>query len=137
MSLCDPVADMFNRIRNAGQARHDSVDVPHSALKGEICGVLKREGFIRSFAAEGEGSTKVLRVQLKYDKPGQSADRLHVIRGIERISKAGCRRYSSAAKLPRVRSGTGMAILTTSKGLMTDRDARRQSIGGEVLCHIW
>jgi len=136
MSLCDPVADMLNRIRNAGQAGHDTVDIPFSGLKDEICRVLKREGFITDYGAEGAGSRKTLHVHLKYDKPG-SPDRLHVIRGIERISKTGCRRYATAAKMPRVRSGTGMAILTTSKGLMTDRDARRQSVGGEILCHIW
>ena len=136
MSLCDPVADMFNRIRNAGNAHLDAVDVPFSRMKDDICGVLKREGFIRDYAADGEGRAKVLHVTLKYDK-AEGADRIHVIRGIRRISKPGCRQYASASKLPRVRSGTGMAILTTSKGLMTDRDARRQSIGGEVLCHIW
>lgn len=136
MSLCDPVADMFNRLRNAGQARHDTVDVPFSGLKGEICSVLKREGFILDYAVEGAGSAKTLHVHLKYDKPG-SPDRAHVIRGLERVSKSGCRRYATADKMPRVRSGTGMAILTTSKGLMTDRQARRQSVGGEVLCHIW
>lgn len=136
MSLCDPVADMFNRIRNAGQALHDTVDVPFSGLKDEICRVLKREGFIRDYATEGDGSAKMLHVHLKYDK-AEGADRIHVIRGLQRVSKAGCRQYASATKLPRVRSGTGMAILTTSKGLMTDRDARRQSVGGEVLCHIW
>jgi small subunit ribosomal protein S8 len=136
MSLSDPVADMFNRIRNAGQAGHDTVDVPFSGLKDEICRVLKREGFILDYAADGAGSRKMLHVHLKYDKPG-SPERAHVIRGLERVSKSGCRCYATAAKMPRVRSGTGMAILTTSKGLMTDREARRQSVGGEVLGHIW
>jgi small subunit ribosomal protein S8 len=136
MSLNDPVADMLNRIRNAGNAHLKTVDAPYSKLKDELCRVLKREGLIREYAVEGDGVRKALRIQLKYDR-AEGAGRIHVIRGLRRISTPGCRRYAAADKLPRVRSGTGMAILTTSRGLMTDREARKQSIGGEVLCHVW
>ena len=132
MSVCDPVGDMLARIRNAGRAGHPEVALPHSRLKGEICRVLKKEGFIRDYTTESASGHRVLRLVLKY-----AADRTPVIRGMRRVSKPGCRRYAATGKLKGVRSGTGMAILTTSSGIMTDRDARRARVGGEVMCHVW
>ena len=127
----DPIADMLTRLRNAGRAGHPTAEVPHSRLKGELARVLKREGFIRDYTTEPQGARRVLKLHLKY-AAGEP-----VIQGLRRISTPGCRRYVRADRLPRVRSGIGMAILTTSAGLMTEREARRRKVGGEVICHIW
>lgn len=130
MSMSDPIADMLTRIRNAHMAALEKVDIPHSKLKGEIARVLKREGYIADYAIEG--GTRTLRVFLKYTN-----DQEPVIRGIKRESKQGRRVYVGADNLPRVLSGLGIAILSTSTGLMTDKEARKQHIGGEVLCSVW
>jgi small subunit ribosomal protein S8 len=130
MSMSDPVADMLTRIRNAHMAALEKVDIPHSKLKGEIARVLKREGYILDFAIEG--GKRTLRVFLKY-----SSDLEPVIRGIKRVSRPGRRVFVSADDLPRVLSGLGTAILSTSSGLMTDKEARKQHVGGEVVCSVW
>jgi small subunit ribosomal protein S8 len=132
MSVSDPIADMLTRIRNASSARLDVVQMPHSAMKSEIARVLKKEGFIKDFMTEGGGGKKNLRVHLKYG-PGHSP----VIRGLRRISKPGLRRYVQTTKVPRVVGGMGVAILTTSQGIMSDRDARTAKTGGEVICYVW
>ncbi len=132
MSLCDPVADMLTRIRNAVGAKLEVVQMPHSILKSEIARILKREGFIKDFVTEGHGGKKNLRVHLKYGPEGSE-----VIRGLRRISKPGLRRYVRSDKMPRVVGGMGIAIISTSKGIKTDRDAREEKIGGEVLCYVW
>ena len=132
MSVSDPIADMLTRIRNASQARLDVAQMPHSAMKSEIARVLKKEGFIKDFVTEGGGGKKNLRVYLKYG-PGQAP----VIRGLRRISKPGLRRYVQTTKVPRVVGGMGIAVLTTSQGIMTDREARAAKTGGEVICFVW
>ncbi len=136
MSLNDPLADLLTRIRNGLHARLDAVDVPYSRMKEKLCRVLVREGFLAGVAVEGDPPRRLLRVGLKYDRPA-GPDRQPVIRGLRRVSKPGCRRYVAEDALRRVRSGTGVAILTTSQGLMTDREARRRRVGGEVICHVW
>lgn len=132
MSVCDPIADMLTRIRNALRAGQDAVVVPHSVLKGEIARVLKKEGFIADYVAEKQSGHKVLRIELKY-----GPDRTPVIRGLRRVSKPGLRQYATAKKVPLVVGGMGIAVLSTSRGIMTDREARAQKIGGEVLCYVW
>lgn len=132
MSLCDPIADMLTRIRNAHRAGLEMVQMPHSSLKSEVARVLKKEGFVADFVTEGQGGKKNLCVYLKYG-PNQSP----VIRGLRRVSKPGLRRYVSNKKIPRVVGGMGVAVLSTSKGVMTDRDARKAKLGGEVICYVW
>lgn len=132
MSVCDPIADMLTRIRNASRAGLEVAQMPHSAMKSEIARVLKKEGFIADYVTEGHGGKKNLRVYLRY-----SAGRAPVIRGLKRISRPGLRRYAQAAKAPRVVGGMGIAILTTSQGILTDREARASKVGGEVLCYAW
>jgi small subunit ribosomal protein S8 len=132
MSMTDPIADMLTRVRNACRARHPSVDVPASKLKREVARVLAEERFIDNFAYYDDGKQGQLRLYLRYDKESES-----IIQGIRRLSKPGLRRYASKGEIPRVRRGLGVAILSTSRGVMTDRDARRAGIGGEVLCSIW
>jgi small subunit ribosomal protein S8 len=134
MNVTDPIADMLTRIRNASSAKLDVTEMPHSILKGEVARILKKEGFIADYVTEGHGGKKNLRVFLKY---GAGASRPPVIRGLRRISKPGLRRYVATTKLPRVMGGMGLAILSTSKGILTDREAREQKAGGEVLCHVW
>jgi small subunit ribosomal protein S8 len=131
MSWSDPIADMLTRIRNAHRAELDVVDVPHSRLKAEITRILKREGYIVDYTVEG-AVRKTIRVYMKYVEGHKPA-----IRGIRRESKAGRRVYVPASKVPRVLSGMGIAILSTSTGIMTDNEARQQHIGGEVLCAVW
>ena len=132
--MTDPIADMLTRIRNANTAMHDTVVMPGSKLKGALAEVLKQEGYIEGFSlADAEGRPgKSLEIKLKY-----SADRKRVISGIQRVSKPGLRVYSRAEAVPRVLGGLGVAVLSTSKGLMTDRDARKQNIGGEIICYVW
>ena len=130
MSWSDPIADMLARIRNAYMAHLETVDFQHSKLKGEIVRVLKREGFLNDFVVEGSPK-KVMRVYLKY------AGREPAIRGLRRDSAPGGRRTARVAKIPRPLGGMGLAILSTSEGIMTDREARKRKIGGEVLCTVW
>lgn len=132
MSVSDPISDMLTRIRNAARAGAPEVAMPHSRLKGEIARILKAEGYIKDFAADKEGVHKSLRLQLRYRAGDES-----IIRGLRRVSKPGLRRYVAVDKVPRVVGGLGVAILSTSRGLMTDREARQANVGGEVLCYIW
>ena len=131
MSLADPIADMLTRMRNAHRASLDVVELPHSKIKGEITRILKREGFITDYVVEG-GVKKVLRVYLKYTEAREP-----VIRGVKRESKTGRRAYVTAEEIRPVLGGMGVAILSTSSGIMTDKDARKQRVGGEVLCSVW
>ena len=132
MSMTDPIADLLTRIRNALQAGFPTVEAPASRLKEELCRVLKEEGYIRDYTREEDGKQGLLRVTLKY-----SADRTPVITGIRRISKPSLRVYTGKREVRLVRSGLGISIVTTSKGVMTDRRARRENVGGEVLCEVW
>ena len=132
MSMSDPIADLLTRIRNAQQANKRWVDVPSSNLKKRICLIFKEEHFIRDFILVTDNKQGVLRIFLSYDHNAAP-----VIEGITRISRPGRRIYASAKKLPRVRGGLGIAILTTSKGVVSDKVARRLLVGGEVLCHVW
>ena len=132
MSMTDPVADMLTRIRNACKAKHRKVDVPASNLKREIARILKEQHFIQAYAYMEDEKQGALRLYLKYDKDEES-----VIRGIERISRPGLKQYVKKKKIPKVLSGLGMAILSTSHGVMTDREARRAGVGGEVICYVW
>lgn len=137
MSLSDPIADMLTRIRNAVEVGHPSVAMPSSKMKVSIAKILKDEGYIESYSvADGDRpSHKVLRIRLKY--VGERRDRQPVISGIERISKPGRRYYAKRHELPRVLSGMGTAIISTPKGVMTDRRARQLGVGGEVICKVW
>ena len=130
--ITDPISDMLTRIRNANRARHDHVDVPASRLKMEIARILKDEGFIADWHRIDRGAQGVLRVTLKYG-PRKEA----VLSGLTRLSRPGLRWYTGRADIPRVRGGLGVAILTTSRGVMTDRQARRLGVGGEVICYVW
>lgn len=130
--LTDPIADTLTRIRNANTAGHEKVDIPSSRLKVEIARILKEEGFVKGYKVIEDSKQGILRVYLKYG-PGNE----RVLRGIVRASKPGLRVYARARKVPRVLSGMGIAIVSTSKGVMTDREARSQAVGGEVLCYIW
>ena len=128
----DPIADMLTRIRNANALRYESVSMPHSKIKENIAVILKKEGFITDFASEGEGTKKTLTINLKYGPTGE-----RVITGLKRISKPGLRANAQVDKLPRVLGGLGIAIISTSKGLLTDAEARKANVGGEVLCYVW
>jgi small subunit ribosomal protein S8 len=132
MNLTDPVSDMLTRIRNAIRARHQKVDVPASKLKVEIARILKEEGFISNFKATEEEGHKVVRIYLKYDNNNDAA-----ISNVARISRPGCRVYVRRTEIPRVLGGLGINILTTPRGVMTGRQARKQGVGGEVLCEVW
>ena len=132
MRLTDPVADMLARIRNAASARHQKVDIPNSKLKAEIARILKEEGYIANYKATEEEGHKVLRVYLKYGSNNEAA-----ISNVERVSRPGCRVYVRRTDIPRVLGGLGINILTTPRGVMTGRQARKEGVGGEVLCQIW
>ena len=132
MNLTDPVADFLTRIRNAMRARHQKLDAPASKLKTEIARILKEEGYIANYKPAEENGMKVIRVYLKYDAANQS-----VIRELKRISKPGCRVYQGKDDIRRVQGGLGIAILTTPKGVMTGRQARREGVGGELLCEVY
>ena len=132
MSMTDPIADMLTRIRNASSAKHPKVDVPASRLKREVARVLAESRFIDNFAFIEDGKQGILRLYLRYDQNDNS-----IIRGLERASKPGLRHYASKADIPRVLRGLGIAIISTSKGVMTDKQARMNGIGGEVLCSVW
>jgi small subunit ribosomal protein S8 len=133
MTMTDPIADMLTRIRNANVAMHEEVQMPSSKLKEALAEVLRREGYIHGYqVAAVDGPGRMLTIDMKY-----SPDRERVIRGLRRVSKAGLRVYTKAERVPRVQGGLGMAVLSTSKGLMTDQEARRRRIGGEILCFVW
>jgi small subunit ribosomal protein S8 len=132
MSFNDPISDMLTRVRNGASAGHDTVDIPHSRLKAEIARILKREGFITDYSIEQIETRSYLRLKLKYSR-GEKA----VIRGLSRISKPGLRKYVGSTEVPKVFGGIGVAILSTSRGLLTDREARRSKLGGEVICYVW
>lgn len=130
--MTDPIADMLTRVRNALVARHPKVDVPASKLKLEIARILKEEGFILNFKLTEEGAKKFIRIYLKYT-PGN----VPVISRIERVSRPGCRVYVGTKEVPRVLGGLGVNILTTPRGVMTGQSARKEGVGGEVLCQVW
>ena len=132
MSLTDPVADMLTRIRNASSARHEKCLVPRSKLKIRIAEVLKEEGFIKDFLVHEDGPQGSITILLKY-----SADREPAISDIKRVSNPGLRRYVPTGSIPRVLNGMRIAILSTSKGVMADREARKQKVGGELICTVW
>jgi small subunit ribosomal protein S8 len=134
MTMTDPIADMLTRIRNANVAMHDEVRMPSSKLKEALAGVLTKEGYIEGFELdENPGKPgRVLVVKMKY-----SPDRARTISGIKRVSKPGLRVYSKASEVPRVLGGLGVAVLSTSQGLLSDREARRRKVGGEILCFVW
>ena len=132
MQITDPIADMLTRVRNAGSAKHETVDVPASKMKKAIAQILLDEGYIRNFQLIDDGTQGIIRITLKY-LPGKE----RAIQGLRRVSKPGLRVYASCEELPRVLGGLGIAIISTSKGLMTDKEARKNAIGGEVLAYIW
>lgn len=132
MNLTDPVADFLTRIRNAMRSRHQKLDVPASKLKAEIARILKEEGYIANYKPTEENGMKVIRVYLKYGVNNDS-----VIKELKRISRPGCRVYQGKDDIRRVQGGLGIAILTTPKGVMTGRQARREGVGGELLCEVW
>ncbi|MBT9151952.1 MAG: 30S ribosomal protein S8 [Firmicutes bacterium] len=132
MVMTDPIADMLTRVRNANHALHDTVDVPGSAMKKSVAEILKTEGFIRDYKWEDDGKQGMLRLILKY-----GANKQRVIVGVKRISKPGLRVYARKDELPRVLGGIGIAIVSTSQGLMTDKQARAKGLGGEVICYVW
>jgi len=132
MSCSDPIADMLTRIRNASRAGLPAVEMSHSRLKAEIARTLKKEGYIAETAEGLADGKKTLRLTLKYDREDKP-----VIQAIHRVSKPGLRRYVGAADVPRVRGGLGTAVLSTSRGIMSDREARAANVGGEVLCQVW
>lgn len=132
MSLTDQIADMLTRVRNANMVTQETVQCPYSKVKDEIARVMKQEGYIKDKVTENVENKKTLTLYLKY-----KADKTPIIRGLRRISSGGCRVYVGAEEVPRVLNGIGTAVLTTSKGVMTDRDARQAGVGGEVVCHIW
>ena len=132
MQITDTIADMLTRVRNASSAKHDSVDVPASKVKKAIAQILLDEGYIQSFTVEEDGKQGVIHITLKY---GQNKSQ--VISGIRRVSKPGLRIYTNVEDMPKVMKGLGIAILSTSKGIMTDKDARKANVGGEVLAFVW
>ena len=132
MGMTDPIADLLSRIRNAQNARHDIVAVPASKLKKSVLNILKNEGFISDYSLDDSGPQGTLSVYLKYDK-----DVKPIILGLKRISSPGCRRYVKATEIPKVLGGLGVAILSTSRGVISEREARRLNVGGEVMAHVW
>jgi len=132
MNLTDPVADFLTRIRNSIRARHQKLDVPASRLKSEIARILKEEGYIANYKPTEENGQKVLRVYLKYGPNNEAA-----IRDLQRVSRPGCRVYLGRDEIRRVQGGLGISIMTTPKGVMTGRQARREGVGGEILCEVW
>ncbi|WKZ82172.1 MAG: 30S ribosomal protein S8 [Acidimicrobiia bacterium] len=132
MMMTDPVADMLTRIRNASQALHATVAMPASKLKEEIARILVAEGYVASYEVKGSGVRRTLELTLRY-----GADRKRVIEGLRRVSSPGSRIYVGADEIPRVNGGLGVAVVSTSQGLLPDREARRRRLGGEVLCEVW
>ena len=132
MQITDTIADLLTRIRNANSAKHDSVDIPASNMKKAICQILVDEGYVKSFTVTEDGKQGVIRMTLKY-----GANKAPVITGLRRDSKPGLRKYAGVKDLPRVRGGLGTAIVSTSKGVMTDRDCRANGVGGEIIAFVW
>lgn len=132
MQITDTIADLLTRIRNANSAKHDSVDIPASNMKKAIVQILVDEGYVKDYTVKEDGKQGIIKVNLKYGENKSSA-----INGLRRVSKPGLRIYSNAEDMPRVMKGLGVAIVSTSKGVMTDRQARKENIGGEVLAFIW
>jgi small subunit ribosomal protein S8 len=134
MTMTDPIADMLTRVRNANTAMHDTVRMPSSKLKESLAAILEREGYVEGYTVQDDPGRpgRVLEITMKY-----SPERARTISGIRRISKPGLRVYTKADKLPRVLGGLGVAVLSTSQGLMTDREARQRRVGGEILCFVW
>ncbi len=132
MQITDTIADMLTRIRNANSAKHDSVDIPASNMKKAIAQILLDEGYIKSFQVIEDGKQGIIRITLKY-----GANKSHIITGLRRVSKPGLRIYTNYEDMPKVMKGLGIAILSTSKGILTDKQARAEHIGGEVLAFIW
>ena len=133
MHITDPIADMLTRIRNANNAKHDTVDVPASNMKKSIAQILMDEGYIKNYQLIDDGTQGIIRITLKYSQPNKEK----VITGLRRVSKPGLRVYAGADELPRVIKGLGIAIVSTSKGVMTDKAARAAHVGGEVLAFVW
>ncbi len=132
MTMTDPIADMLTRIRNAITASYETVDMPASKMKESIAKVLKAEGMIRSYKVFEVENRKMIRIVLKYD-----AERRAAITGLKRVSRPGCRVYSGSDRIPQVLNGYGISILSTSRGFLTDREARTRNVGGEILCSVW
>ncbi|MBP3928384.1 MAG: 30S ribosomal protein S8 [Peptostreptococcaceae bacterium] len=132
MTMTDPIADMLTRIRNANVVKHETVDVPASNMKKELSRILLEEGFIRGYDVIEDGKQGIIRIQLKY---GQTGER--VISGLKRISKPGMRVYAAKQEIPRVLNGLGISVISTSKGILTDKQARKENVGGEVICYVW
>lgn len=132
MTMTDPIADMLTRIRNAHRASHESVDIPSSRVKVNIAKVLKSEGYIKNFRVLPDGKQGILRIFLKYNEKGQP-----VIEGLKRISKPSRRVYAGYDEIPKVLNGFGISIVSTSKGIMADKKARKMKVGGEILCAVW
>lgn len=132
MNTTDPIADMLTRIRNANSAKHKTVDIPSSNMKKAIAEILFKEGYIRAYEEIKNENQGIIRISLKYDEKGG-----RVIAGLKRISKPGLRIYASKDELPRVLNGLGVALISTSKGILTDREARKENVGGEVLAYVW
>ncbi|MDY0407276.1 30S ribosomal protein S8 [Virgibacillus sp. 179-BFC.A HS] len=130
--MTDPIADMLTRIRNANMVKHEKLELPASKIKRDIADILKREGFVRDYELIEDSKQGVLRIFLKYGPNDE-----HVITGIKRISKPGLRVYAKATEVPRVLNGLGIAIVSTSKGVLSDKEARSQAVGGEVLAYVW
>ncbi len=131
MNITDPIADMLTRIRNANSQRHATVDVPYSKVKKAIADILLEEGFVKSVEVIEAGAQGAIRIALKYE------NKVRVLQGLKRISKPGLRIYAEVEELPRVLNGLGIAIISTSKGIMTDKKARKENVGGEVIAYIW
>ena len=132
MHITDPIADMLTRIRNAGSARHATVDVPASGMKKAIAQILLDEGYIKAFELIEDNKQGIIRITLKY-----GAGKTRIIQGLRRVSKPGLKIYAASADIPKVRNGLGIAIISTSKGIMTDKKARSEHVGGEVLAFVW
>ena len=132
MQISDVIADMLTRIRNASNAKHETVDIPASNMKKAIADILLEEGYIKAVSVIEDGKQGVIRITLKYEQ-----GKVRAIRGIKRVSKPGLRIYSNCEDMPRVMNGLGIAIVSTSKGIMTDKKARRENVGGEVLAFVW
>ena len=133
MSMSDPIADMLTRIRNANTAKHDTVDIPASKMKQAIADILLREGYVKAVDVVEEGKFNTIRITLKY---GENKNE-RVIKGLKRISKPGFRVYADSDNLPKVLGGLGIAIISTNKGILTDKEARKENVGGEVLAFVW
>jgi small subunit ribosomal protein S8 len=132
MTMTDPIADMLTRIRNALKASHEQVDMPSSKIKVSIAKVLKAEGYVRNFKIISDGRHRLIRIFLKYDENG-----VPIIGGVKRVSKPSCRVYAGYDEIPKVLNGYGVNIISTSNGLLTDREARKMGVGGEILCSLW